>query len=708
MLRNVKIGTKILCVILVISLLTLLIISVISYTQMLNLTKFSQDANIQLGVTSSDESRDALLAQAESYMQNIAIEQSEGSNAILQQVHMEVSAMAKYVERLYAEHYNFRGKNVPFPYETEAGKAGAKYMLAPGVRRTDRMREELRWVSNAEYAFSAMFENNPMLDNFYLGTETGISYRYSRYNSYNASYDPRQRDWYKKAKENPGKAIWLDTYVDAYGVICVTCARAYYDAEGGLLGVVAGDITLTKIIEKILALRVGINGYAFLLDTQGSYIAHPRYNEPGFNTSPLQTAQGSWRKMLESVLAGKKGSYKVNLDGEDLYFFAAHVMETGWTLAVGVPISEVIAPAEETKKKIDIFTGEAQRYIRKTLSDVLMRFIVIFAVSAILVVGFSFALSLTITRPIEELAHNVHNVGAGNLDVKIKVQGRDEIAELGQAFNKMLDNLKEYIKNLNLVTAEKERINGELSVASNIQKDMLPRIFPVFSEHRWLSLFAEMTAAKQVGGDFYDFFFLDKKQSSAVFIIADVSGKGVPAALFMVIAKTLLKTYAMRGLDPAEVLERVNTLLCADNTSCMFVTVFIAKLDCTAHEVRYANAGHNPPLFSRRGGPYEFLKVKKGLPLAAMEEARYKSDKMVFAPGDKIYLYTDGVNEAQNAQEQMFGNEAFLEAANRYRGLPPQEFDAAIRRTISDFAQGVEQWDDITTLAVYFKEEESP
>jgi sigma-B regulation protein RsbU (phosphoserine phosphatase) len=210
MLRNVKIGTKILVVILVISLLTLLIISVISYTQMLNLTKFSQDANIQLGITASDKSRDALLAQAESYMQNIAVEQSGGANAILEQVHMEVSAMADYVEGIYADRLNFRGKKVPFPYQTEAGKAGAKYMLAPGVKPA-AVQEELRWISNAEFAFAAMFKNNSMLDNLYLGTESGISYRYSRYNSYNASYDPRQRDWYKKAKENLGKTIWLDT-----------------------------------------------------------------------------------------------------------------------------------------------------------------------------------------------------------------------------------------------------------------------------------------------------------------------------------------------------------------------------------------------------------------------------------------------------------------------------------------------------------------
>jgi sigma-B regulation protein RsbU (phosphoserine phosphatase) len=702
MFRNIKIGTKILCVVLFVSLLTLIIISIIAYTQMLNLTKYSQDANIQLGITASERSRAALLDQAEEYLQKIATEQATEINATLTQVNTEIVIIADFLESLYANPRGFTGKAVPHPGETEMGAASAKYFLAPGVVSTPVVREEVRRISSAEYLLSAVLDNNPLLHNVYIGTETGISYRYSRSNAFNPSYDPRERDWYTIAMSRPDEIVWLDTYLDSYGVICVTCAKAYRDEMGNLIGVVATDITLESMVERVLALKLGQNGYAFLLDSYGAYIAHPRYNEPGFNTNPLEEAEGSWLEMLKGVTSGKHGAYRVDIDGENFYDFAAPVMETDWTLAARISIGEVIAPANETKREIDAFTDSAQQFIRRGLTDALLRFIIIFAASAILVVGFSFALSLTIIRPIEELAINVRKIGMGDLDTAITVRGKDEIAELGNAFNMMVFDLKEYINNLETVTAEKERINSELNVAAEIQNDMLPRIFPKFSSHDRLALCAKMEPAKQVGGDFYDFFYLDPEETRVVFVIADVSGKGVPAALFMVIAKTLLKTHMIQGLDPAETLIRVNNLLCEDNTRSMFVTVLLCTLDLKTGVLSYANGGHNPPLISLSGDPYRFMELKKGIPLGMLENSKYKLCELKLHPGDKLYLYTDGVNEAMNNDGEQLGNKRFLEKANELMSLAPDQFDEAIRQTIVSFANGAEQSDDITSMAISY------
>jgi sigma-B regulation protein RsbU (phosphoserine phosphatase) len=688
--------------VLFVSLLTLVIISIISYTQMLNLTKYSQDANIQLGITASEQSRTALLGQAEEYLQKIASEQAAEMNTNLVQINAEISVMADFVESLYANPRNFAGKSVPHPRETEMGVASAKYFLASGVARTAGITEEVRRISNAEYLFSTVLENNRLMSNIYLGTESGISYRYSLSNSFDPAYDPRQRDWYTVAVSRPDEVVWLDTYLDSYGIVCVTCAKAYRDEDGNIAGVVATDITLESMVEQILSLRLGQNGYAFLLDNHGAYIAHPRYNEPGFNTNPMEEAEGSWLEALKAINAGNYGAYRVEADGEEFYDFASGISETSWALCARVSIAEVVAPSVETKREIDTVTDNAQEFIRQGLTDVLLRFIIIFAASAILVVGFSFALSLTIIRPIEELAINVRKIGKGDLESKIDVQGKDEVAELGNAFNMMVSDLKEYIRNLETITAEKERINGELSVAASIQNDMLPRIFPKFSSYERLALCAKMEPAKQVGGDFYDFFYLDGDKSKMVFVIADVSGKGVPAALFMVIAKTLLKTTMTQGLDPAETLGHVNNLLCEDNTLSMFVTVLVCILDLKTGTLSYANGGHNPPLISQSGEPYRFMELKKGIPLGMFEGSKYTLCEFQIKPGDKLYLYTDGVNEAMNGNGEQLGNERFLAKANEVRSLNPDEFDEAIRQTIVSFADGAEQSDDITTMAITY------
>ncbi|MDR0409490.1 MAG: PP2C family protein-serine/threonine phosphatase, partial [Spirochaetaceae bacterium] len=275
-------------------------------------------------------------------------------------------------------------------------------------------------------------------------------------------------------------------------------------------------------------------------------------------------------------------------------------------------------------------------------------------------------------------------------------------AELGNAFNAMVSDLKDYIHNLETVTAEKERINSELSVAASIQNDMLPRIFPKFSNHDQLNIHAKMDPAKQVGGDFYDFFYLDPEETKIAFAIADVSGKGVPAALFMVIAKTLLKTHMVQGLDPAETLRRVNNLLCEDNTQSMFVTVLLCTLDLKTGVLFYANGGHNPPLISLSGAPYRFMDVKKGLALGIFEDSKYKLCELQLHPGDKLYMYTDGVNEAMNNEGEQLGNERFLAKANEAWHLESDQFDVAIRQTIDSFSGDAEQSDDITTMTIVY------
>lgn len=312
----------------------------------------------------------------------------------------------------------------------------------------------------------------------------------------------------------------------------------------------------------------------------------------------------------------------------------------------------------------------------------------------------SLYLSKRITNPLTELNKGAGIIGNGDLDHFINVKTGDEIEDLSNAFNNMTSRLKANIEDLKATTAEKERIQSELKIAQKIQTSMLPRIFPPFPERKEFSLFALMEPAKEVGGDFYDFFLIDKNK--LCFVIGDVSGKGVPAALFMVIAKTLIKNQALSGCSAAETLFNANNLLCMENEEMMFVTVFIGILNTDTGELEYSNAGHNPPLLCRKDGEFEYIKPKKSFVLAGMENFKYQNETMVLEKGDTFFLYTDGVTEAMNPEGKQFSEPKLKSDLAGLGDKSEKEIVGAIRHEISDFVKEAQQSDDITMLTLKY------
>lgn len=255
------------------------------------------------------------------------------------------------------------------------------------------------------------------------------------------------------------------------------------------------------------------------------------------------------------------------------------------------------------------------------------------------------------------------------------------------------------VKQANIV-GENARIESELTLATDIQANMLPRIFPPFPDHTEFDIYATMNPAREVGGDFYDFFMID--DSHIAFVIADVSGKGVPAALFMVTAKTLIKDHAQLGLPPAEVFTRVNSILCEGNDAGLFVTAWMGVLDIQSGNLTYVNAGHNPPLLCSEG-KYSFLRSKPGFVLAGMDSIHYRQAALQMMPNDKIYLYTDGVTEATNTSYELYGDERLLSFLNAHSDSSGKTLLTAIRNDINSFAGDAEQFDDITMLHLEYK-----
>jgi sigma-B regulation protein RsbU (phosphoserine phosphatase) len=301
----------------------------------------------------------------------------------------------------------------------------------------------------------------------------------------------------------------------------------------------------------------------------------------------------------------------------------------------------------------------------------------------------------------------VEHISGGDLDTKIQVNTGDEIQTLAEAFNAMTSSLTKYIADLTSVTAEKERIGAELNVATQIQRDMLPSIFPAFPDRQDFDIYATMDPAKEVGGDFYDFFMVD--DSHLAVVMADVSGKGVPAALFMVIAKTIIKNQALTG-DPVEmVFDRANDQLCENNGEGLFVTAFMGVLDLQSGEFVYTNAGHNPPLLRRSGETYEYLKLDPGFVLAGLEGMQYECSRLTLRKGDTLFFYTDGVTEALNPEQELFGEERLRSALNADAGRERSvtELLPYLRSVLDDYARGAEQADDITMLGLTYQGQES-
>ncbi len=319
-------------------------------------------------------------------------------------------------------------------------------------------------------------------------------------------------------------------------------------------------------------------------------------------------------------------------------------------------------------------------------------------------------ISKTVVNPINLLAkstsgfvENRKENGAGTVQ-DLNIRSNDEIGRLAGAVVKMERDINEYIDNIAKVTAEKERIGAELNVATQIQASMMPGIYPDFADQPAFEIAALMQPAKEVGGDFYDFFFVDENHLAIV--MADVSGKGVPAALFMVIGKTLIKDHTQPGRNLGEVLGEVNNILCESNSENLFITAFVGVLDLTTGEFPYVNAGHELPFICHEGS-FEAHRIEPGFVLAGLEDMRYQAGCFMLAEGDKLFQYTDGVTEATNAGNHLYGMQRLYDILNRNSDGSPEEILRAVKKDIDEFVGDAPQFDDITMLCLTFKKKKT-
>jgi sigma-B regulation protein RsbU (phosphoserine phosphatase) len=297
-----------------------------------------------------------------------------------------------------------------------------------------------------------------------------------------------------------------------------------------------------------------------------------------------------------------------------------------------------------------------------------------------------------IINNLQKINDTLGRITKGDLNVTVDVRSNEEFSSLSDDINSTVSTLKRYI------AEAAARIDKELEYAKQIQLSALPTNFPQGEDY---SIYAEMIAAKEVGGDFYDFYKLS--DTTVAFLAADVSGKGIPAAMFMMTAKTIIKDLAERGMAVNDIFTMANEKLCENNESGMFVTAWMGILDLTTGNVQFANAGHNPPLLKRVDGSFEYLKTRAGFVLAGMEGIHYRVGEITLNPGDRLFLYTDGVPEATNSYNKLYGEDRLLSFMNQNASIEATKLLPALKNNIDEFVGEAPQFDDITMLMLDYK-----
>lgn len=359
----------------------------------------------------------------------------------------------------------------------------------------------------------------------------------------------------------------------------------------------------------------------------------------------------------------------INVYGEDYYYM--YTKSEGYTIIAVRPVIEA-----DYGKSVSIYLNTFMETI--TFGGL---FILVF-----------FMIRSLVVNHVKEIDDSLQSITDGNLDTVVNVNTNEEFISLSKGINTTVNSMKHLIDEAN------KRIDDELQYAKDIQFSSLPSIFPPFPERNEFDIYASMDPAKEVGGDFYDFYMIGKH--TLAFLIADVAGKGIPAALFMMRAKSILKTYAEAGIEVADIFTNANYNLCEGNDAGMFVTAWMGFLNLETGEIKFANAGHNPPMIRRKGGEYEYLKTPAGFVLAGMEGIVYKEQTITLEPGDEIFLYTDGVPEATNSQKELFNENRLKECINKYKDFDSENMCTLVKKEVDEFYEGAPQFDDITMLSV--------
>ena len=493
------------------------------------------------------------------------------------------------------------------------------------------------------------------------------------------------REWYKATMEK-GKIHWTEPYMsinpdDNKELLSTTVSIPFkFKGSSSFSGVIGTSGDLSAMREWLSNYQFEGNGKFLLTSAKGLYLIHPDSNIEFKKTiSELANDINSseLKYVAEQVKKGQSGFVvmpKSSVYNGEVVFVYMPIPKTKWS-------SYLVYSSNSFYKPVKHF-------------QLIMFYITILGV-VLLILLINWICKFT-TNPLVELSHIAEQYGKGEFSAELPpVKYNDEVGVLTQAFYNMRDNLLNLLKIQKENAKKEQKRASELEIATEIQHSVLPANF---QDTPYFDIFASMTTAKEVGGDFYDFFYVDENHFA--FLIADVSGKGIPAALFMMNAKSVLKSNILSGYSLDVAINKTNNELCAMNDAQMFLTAFIAILNITNGELEFVNAGHNPPLV-KLNDKFEYLQAENNMVLSALENFEYKSSKICLKPENSIFIYTDGVVEAQNSKEEFYGDARLINLLNEDNLLPKDNI-LKVKTDVDKFSEGTDQFDDITMLSVKY------
>ncbi|WP_036929536.1 SpoIIE family protein phosphatase [Prevotella sp. MA2016] len=525
-------------------------------------------------------------------------------------------------------------------------------------------------------------------------------------------YEYHYMDWYlipKLLKKN----YWSEPYYDRGGgeQMMTTYSHPLYDKKGHIFAILTADISLEWVSDLLRkndiefnrkALELDVDNeqelqaemendssffyhfaYTYIIGKGGTYISHPlrdRILADTYFTYSYSSKDSIDNLIGYEMIDGKAGMRTVDRDGTKFVVSYSPIVRTGWSMATVIPYK--------------LITNRSAKYATIIIGVMLFGLLVLFAVCR--------SILKRATRPLTHFARSADNIAKGDLNASLpQIRTRDEMKHLHDSFAMMQTSLKQQIEELKTVNEQKGRIEGELKVASDIQMSMLPKIYPPYPDRQDIDIFGSLTPAKAVGGDLFDFYIRDEK---LFFAIGDVSGKGVPASLVMAVSRTLFRIVSSHLDEPSKIMEQMNEALSDQNDSNMFVTLFIGSLDLKTGHLDYCNGGHDAPLLiNLKEKKQHLLSCKSNLPVGVMPGFKFEPQETDVDTDTLIFLYTDGLTEAENIDHQQFTETRIFNVAQELYGADAVTAHVVVERmtdAVSRFVGDAEQSDDLTMLAI--------
>lgn len=662
------------------------------------------ESGARIGRLAAERTDEAMRRQVTAGLSQLSRDNASQVDFLMGSVRRDTERLSREMTAILSEPGRYPAARAEEPRHLASPALSVYLTFAPDARRgAADFEAEIAETANLSDFLLRTVEESPLLHSAYAASERGFmlqadAYAEGAFASPDAAeaepFEMRGRPWYRAAMK-AGHAVFTEVFTDYYsGDLSVTCAAPYYRA-GEPAGVVGLDCFLKQAENVVLASQLGEQGESLIMDRAGRVL---------FSTAkdgPLAASgeAGPLSAIAQALIGADAGVTETDIDGRRYFAAYAPLRNVEWTFVILVDRAEAMAPLWAVQSDMEKETSGQLAALDGRLHTMRFEMAAIALLVALFTAAAVYAASERLTRPLRSLEKNVRSLAEGDFTGTVEeIKTGDEIEHLSAAFREMTERLGTYLSEKERMAAEKAHTAAEMNVARNIQQGLLPRDF--LTERTDVELAASMEPAREVGGDFYDFYLLDDRR--LVLTIADVSDKGIPAAMFMLVSRTILKNSILQMRSEewlAEAVSRANGQLAEKNEEMMFVTAFAAVLDLETGRLTCVNAGHNPLYIRRADGKRLRLEGRHGIPLGVKRRFTYRQQEETLAPGDLLLLYTDGATEAMDAEKNLYGRR-IEEVLEKEGGKPADAFLKALRADLRAHMKDAPQSDDITLLAV--------